>query len=108
MFFLSFISFNFLQLIECYALWGCIAQLVERWPFKPRVLGSSPSAPNFLFEKVAEWLRRQTVNLLVIPSQVRILFFSAFLHPSSSWFRMLLFHSKNKGSNPLGCSIGGA
>lgn len=24
---------------------GCIAQLVERWPFKPRVLGSSPSAP---------------------------------------------------------------
>jgi hypothetical protein len=27
---------------------GCIAQLVERWPFKPRVLGSSPGAPNFL------------------------------------------------------------
>jgi hypothetical protein len=24
---------------------GCIAQLVERWPFKPRVLGSSPGAP---------------------------------------------------------------
>ena len=59
---------------------GCIAQLVERWPFKPRVLGSSPSAPK-KYEKVAEWLRRQTVNLLEIPSQVRILFFSFFFAP---------------------------
>ena len=32
--------------------------MVERWPFKPRVLGSSPSAPRHVyFEKVAEWFK---------------------------------------------------
>lgn len=30
--------------------------MVERWPFKPRVLGSSPSAP-ISYEKVAEWFK---------------------------------------------------
>lgn len=37
--------------------------MVERWPFKPRVLGSSPGTPIneyvfcLLIEKVAEWFK---------------------------------------------------
>ena len=31
-------------------LLGVYSSMVERWPFKPRVLGSSPSAPNFYGE----------------------------------------------------------
>lgn len=32
--------------------------MVERWPFKPRVPGSSPGAPRYyLVEKVAEWFK---------------------------------------------------
>ena len=34
------------------------SSMVERWPFKPRVLGSTPSAPNVnVSEKVAEWFK---------------------------------------------------
>lgn len=78
------------------------SSMVERWPFKPRVLGSSPSAPSY--EKVAEWFKAadcKSVGIPVAGSNPVLLIF-LFLRPSSSWFRMLLFHSKNKGSNPLG------
>ncbi len=57
------------------------------------------------FEKVAEWLRRQTVNLLVIPSQVfescssQLLWI--LLRPSSSWLGCCSFTAKMKGSESL-------
>ncbi len=33
---------------------GCIAQLVEQWPFKPTVVGSIPTAPTVVFGKRGE------------------------------------------------------
>ena len=58
-----------------------------------------------ILEKVAEWFKAADCKSVRLSyrrfescsSQTLLL-----SRPSSSWFRMLLFHSKNKGSNPLG------
>ncbi len=57
---------------------GVYSSMVERWPFKPRVLGSSPSAPSY--EKVAEWFKAadcKSVGIPVAGSNPVLLIFSA-------------------------------
>lgn len=48
---------------------GCIAQSVEQWPFKPMVLGSSPST----LKKRALSLIGQSGGFLSLQVQVRVL-----------------------------------
>ena len=58
------------------SLCGILAQLGEHLPYKQRVIGSSPIGP--IMDGFPSGQRGQTVNLLAMPSKVRIL-----LHPLS-------------------------
>ena len=50
---------------------GILAQLGEHLPYKQRVIGSSPIGP--IMDGFPSGQRGQTVNLLAMPSKVRIL-----------------------------------
>ena len=51
---------------------GVLAQLGEHLPYKQRVIGSSPIGPIYIMGDFPSGQRGQTVNLLAMPSVVRI------------------------------------
>ena len=51
---------------------GILAQLGEHLPYKQRVIGSSPIGPIYIMGDFPSGQRGQTVNLLAMPSVVRI------------------------------------
>ena len=53
---------------------GVLAQLGEHLPYKQRVIGSSPIGPTYKYNMggFPSGQREQTVNLLALPSVVRI------------------------------------